>query len=215
MKKALSALLAVAVVLSLAAPLVSAATVEGTVTAAPAVTEIKVGEEIKLTPADFTANQDTGTNPYGLLYWDVKGDDNFCVVFRPETVVDESLLVGIFKPSNSTQVVTGNDGSMIIQGIAAGTVTIYVESVDGRDENGVPREPTWTATYTLTIKAEDDPPPEPGNDLLDILRTWWFDLKWTWDYQIHPFFKYVYFNTCGWIASAWNLFITWISSLFA
>ena len=69
----------------------------------------------------------------------------------------------------------------------------------------------WTIEITIIPPEKEE---ERSFGLFEILKSWWFDLKWTWDYQIHPFFKHIYFNICDWICNAWNLFVNWVKGLF-
>jgi len=120
---------------------------------------------------------------------------NNIVTFRPEDYLDPTP-----RPDNTT---VGNM-FMTLGARAEGTVVVYAEC-QGCNKH-------WTIVVTIIAPEEEE---EQPMGLFEILKSWWFDLKWTWDYQIHPFFKYIYFNICDWICSAWNLLINWISSLFA
>lgn len=210
MKKALSVLLAAVLLFVFAAPTVFAsfAPPDDGLATTHAAQEVKIKEKITITPAHTcTATNDDGTfgtekRDRNLLYWDTMEDTAVAVVgFKPNVKVDmnEYILWGIWDASNST---LGND-PMDIDGRAEGTVTVYWECVDCGHAEG----------YPVTVLPEDIEDPSGGDDLC-ILRVWWNDLKYTWDYNIHPFFKYVYYNTCGWIKSAWNMLVDAIKGLF-
>ncbi len=178
MKKALSVLLTAVLLLGLAAPAAFAAPAyAGT---DPQQT-LKVGEEATLTPAHSCPGpvKDPRRDTF-LMYWDVEDTlSAFYVNFRPETYVDTNLLKGIWQADSST---LGN-GALTVEAVAAGEVTVYVECQDCG----------WAWAYPFVIEEAEKPivDPEPNN-LCKILRIWWTDLKWTWDYEIHPFFKFLF-----------------------
>jgi len=133
-----------------------------------------------------------------LLFWDVVGNV-YPVTFRPANYVDSEP-----RPDNNTY----GAEALIVEAksslTADTTVAIYAECQDcGALSNQV----------LLTITVEDNSDREEDS-LLYILTKWWHDLKWTWDYQIHPFFKYIYFNTGGWISAAWAMLVDAIKGLF-
>jgi len=204
MKKALSALLVAVVVLGLAAPLAFAsppatATYAGTLDPASATLYLapdpadpsQVSEIDVIIPGGAHACSSSC-----LVYWDIMDTlGNNLVNFRPE-----DYLIPTPRPDNTTV----GDLFMTLIARAEGTVTVYAECTEC--------DKYWTIEITVIPPEEEII--DDGNDLISILRSWWFDLKWTWDYQIHPFFKYIYFNICDWIVNAWNLFINWVASLF-
>ena len=155
-------------------------------------TALKVG--IPFVAADATATFSVTTHAclgadLFLLFWDVT-DNVYPVVFRP---------------GNNTW---GATGKLTVEAKSALTAdistTIYAECQDcGARSNQI----------TLNIEVEENDEREEDS-LLYILTKWWHDLKWTWDYQIHPFFKYIYFNTGTWISSAWNMLVDLIKGLF-
>ncbi|MCL1951993.1 MAG: hypothetical protein FWF60_04115 [Oscillospiraceae bacterium] len=211
MKKALSVLLAAAAVLSLAAPMAFAVPAAFAGDLNPATATLYLEPD----PADPSQKSEinvylpashTTCDPDALVYWDVMDiTGNVLVGFRPQ-----DYDVPTSRPDNTTWVkvggvATGADMYMTLFARAAGTVTVYAEC-QGRCHDA------WQIAVTIIPPEEKEKKPD---SLLDILKTWWFDLKWTWDFQIHPFFKYVYFNFWGWIVSAWNMLVNWIGSLFA
>ena len=194
MKKALSFLLAAMLLLGVAAPMAFAADISITADK----TELTVGNPFDAAAATATLSHTHACVADCLIYWDVDGNV-FPVTFRPENYDD-----ALPRPDNTTK----GDDTMAVEALAtlteSTTVKITMECQDCGD----------TGSIELTITVE---PPEdiPDDDFLSILRIWWHDLKWTWNYEIHPFFKYVYFSTCGWITSAWNMLVEAIKGLFA
>jgi len=213
MKKALSALLVAALVLVLAVP------------AAFAVPETDSDPGGALAPATATLYQKpaagavpaqsnfvdvenvlhTGcTSDDGRLYWDtVEVSGTSYLSFLPQrfwvtpptgldqinfTYYDELMRLVVYPDAPLEEEIT---------------VTVYSECLTCKMY--------WTIDVTIVPEVPED---EKEMGLFEILASWWFDLKWTWDYQIHPFFKYIYFNTWGWIVSAWNLLCNAISNLF-
>ncbi|MCL2301159.1 MAG: hypothetical protein FWC27_13540 [Firmicutes bacterium] len=220
MKKALSALLVAAVVLGLAAPLAFAIPNTGSV------------EEGQLTPASYTLYMEpanttqkseinvnlpaaptprhTGCAADCLIYWDIVAalGDNI-VGYRPE---DYDPDLGALRPGGTvfdietlqTQTTLGSAMSMTLFAREEGTETIYAECQECNTY--------WTIVVTVVPPEEEEE--GGGEGLLEILKSWWFDLKWTWDYQIKPFFKYIYFNAGNWFCNAWDLLINSICNLF-
>jgi len=202
MKKVLSVLLAAMAIVGLAIPMASALNIVGTLT--PASATIYTDPD----PADPTQSSyvdvilpaafHSGCSATCLVYWDVTttlGDN--IVTFRPDRYL---LTPGTPIDINNTY----GEEFMRLGAYAEGTVTVYAECQECGD--------AWTIEITVIAPDPEDPPKPQG--LFAILSSWWFDLKWTWDFQIHPFFKYIYFNICDWIVNAWNLFINWVASLF-
>ena len=196
MKKALSILLAAAVILGVAAPMAFAAQYS------PGSVELWLDNPDPAKPDtaelihthNCTATEDPPKD--ALIYWDVTSFfSGFRVNFRPRPYNPT-----LPRPDNNTL----GTGIMEIQAVASGTVTIVAECQECGDIIG---------RWDITI----NPPPTPDvptDDVLYILRIWWHDLKWTWDYQIHPFFKYVYFSIGDWVSSAWNMLVNAIKGLF-
>lgn len=205
MKKALSVCLIAALIVSVAAPLALAAKPDtGYNKGQETLPEMTIGDEATLTPTHAcTAKPKDPRRDEGefLLFWDVEAEmSGFRVNFRPEKPVDDNLLKGIFDASSSS---LGNDG-MVIEAIYAGDVTIWWECQDCGD----------SYAYKLTIKVPEPEPIDDNDNFLGILRIWWTDLKSTWDYNIHPFLKYVYYSLGDWIKSACNIICEGIKGLF-
>jgi len=204
MKKALSALLVVAVVLGFAAPFAFAAP---PATATLGGTLVPASATLYLEPDPADASQASSIDVYlpashtgcaadCLVYWDIMDVmGNNIVGYRPEGYLD---------PTPREDNWTFGDEFMTLFAREAGTVTVYAECTEC--------DTYWTIEITIIPPEEVVVRPD---GLLDILKSWWFDLKWTWDYQIHPFFKYIYFNACGWIVSAWNMFIASMCNFFS
>ena len=211
MKKALSVLLAAAVILGLAAPVAFAepevaaaapATFAGPLV--PAAATIYLEPDPAAVPAQSSfvdvaiPASHTGCSAACTIYWDVTVTLNKnLVTFRPQRYL---LTPGTPIDINNT---FGNAETMRLGARQEGTVRVYAECQECKQ--------AWYIDITIVPPADPEVPPD---DLLYILKTWWYDLKWTWDYQIHPFFKYVYFNCWNWFVSAWNLLINSITGLF-
>ena len=225
MKKALSVLLVAAVILGLAAPLAFAnepANIVGTLNPAAATVYVEPDPDdasqknyvdVEL-PAHTCRPESPATcsNPC-RFYWDtVETFGMSPLTFRPERYLlapalplDNNLTYGTEKMRLETFVdsriefpvdpVTGEKKALVVE--------YYAECQCCKQ--------SWTITVTIEPPAEIVVHPM---GLFEILASWWFDLKWTWDYQIHPFFKYIYFNACGWFVSAWDMLIKSISTLF-
>ena len=190
MKRALSFLLAAALILSVAAPMAFATlAIDGTGSTTiyldpqPATGQMKY---VDLKPPCTCG---------GKIYWDVEIGNAFCVTFRP---VDSTTGPSPHFESNSIA-----NQSMRVGAYAAGTVTVYAECLVCKARD----------TVSITVVAPPKPA-VPADDVFFILKSWWFDLKWSWDYQIHPFFKYIYFSTCDWVTNAWNMLVNAIKGLF-
>ena len=203
MKKALSALLVAAAIFGLAAPLAFAAPTTFAGTLVPATATIYMKPDPAAVPAQSSfvdvalPATHTGCAADCLLYWDVTDTlSKNLVTFRPARYL---ATPGTPIDINNTY----GAETMQLGAYAPGTVTVYAECQECKK--------AWSCV--ITVVAEDEPP-IPEDSLIYILKSWWFDLKWTWDYQIHPFFKYIYFNTWGWIVSAWNLVFNAICGLF-
>jgi len=204
MKKALSALLVAVVVLGLAAPLaIAAPNIVGPLD--PASATIYLQPDPDAVPAQSSSidvllpASHTGCGAACRIYWDVVDTlGNNLVGFRPEDYITNNL-----QPTPRPDNTSIGDMFMTLFARAEGTVTVYAECQVCGD--------AWSIEVTVVAPEIIEDPPF---GLFEILRSWWYDLKWTWDYQIHPFFKYCYFSFCGWMNSAWTLLINAISSLF-
>ncbi|MDR2753451.1 MAG: hypothetical protein LBB50_03995 [Oscillospiraceae bacterium] len=137
-----------------------------------------------------------GTDEDHWVYWAIEGTGTYIVAFRPGRSIDgaeEDL-----NPSDDH--FTYNNESMFIYGSATGIVTINAYE---RDLTTTPPTDTPIDSVTLKIKYAEDPSRgEPTeNELRTILKIWWNDLKWTWNYEIHPWLKHSYFAVVAWFES--------------
>jgi len=221
MKKALSALLVAAVILGFAAPLAFADAPTGTL--AGSLVADRTTIYVEPDPDDASQKNFATVNAPDhtcapahtgdcLFYWDtVETFGMSPLTFRPErcwldssTPADNNNTTGNEKMRLETYV-----GSRIAfpENAAGDKLPLVVEYYAECQCCGN----YWTIEITI-IPPEKEEPRVFG--IFEILASWWFDLKWTWDYQIHPFFKYIYFNAWSWTTSAWTLLINAICGLF-
>jgi len=212
MKKALSVLLAAAVLFSFAAPAVFAApNIVGTLEPKEATLYLKPDPgadppQAKYVNVLLPADKHIDCGAECRIYWDVTETlgGNY-VTFRPiesdyepETPRDDNTTYGTELMELGAYAVN----PALAPGVPT-KVTVYAQCQVCLQ--------AWTIEITIFPPEEEVP---ERDDLFYILRSWWYDLKWTWDYQIHPFFKYCYYNFWGWLVSAWNMLIDAIVGLF-
>jgi len=110
--------------------------------------------------------------------------------FGPDASLDERVTIG--------------EEAMYIVGRAVGKVT--VEVYDGA---------TLVDSWVVYVQA----PPRPDEDrdplgFFEILRVFWNDLMWTWLYEIHPMFKFLYFTAMDLIKNGLAVVGDWFNSIF-
>ena len=216
MKKLLSVLLAMVLLLGLAAPAafaMKATDDTGKTELSMRPIKMKVDDKVVLMLKSPDADPDT---TYAWYLKDPAYIVSFRVVEWKDGVPDsEFVIVREDRPDDLHRTV--GDQMVMIVGHEAGTNTVVVKEVefvmavdDAGDEYVEKVEyHDFDSIDIIVNKKDTDRPPFDQNWLWTILKIWWHDLQWTWLFEIHPALKFAYFFVTQWIADLWSQVMGW------